>query len=55
MNCLMYAICKAGISFTPILLATQVVPHTVLVMNKAAYPFPFPSFFASEFMQPVDL
>ena len=35
-SCLMYAICKAGISFTPNLLASQVVPQTTLVISSAA-------------------
>ena len=37
-NCLIAAICKAGISFTAILLTTQVVPQTMLVMSNAKYP-----------------
>lgn len=46
-NCLIYAICNAGISFTPILLATQVVPQTMLVIPRAIYPFPLPPTFLS--------
>ena len=34
-NCRIYAICKAGISITPTLLATQVVPQSRLVMLRA--------------------
>jgi hypothetical protein len=41
--CRMLAICNAGISVTPILLATQVVPQTIQVIANAMYPFPFPS------------
>jgi len=37
----MAAICKAGICCTPILLATQVVPHTIQVVASAMYPLVF--------------
>ncbi len=46
-NCLIDAICKAGISWMPSLLATQVVPHSVLVSVSAMYPLPFPVTFSS--------
>lgn len=35
MNCRIQAICKPGISPTPILLATQVVPQKKLVIANA--------------------